>query len=152
MNKTWDDIQHACLSIAGQSKAYEPDCIVAVSRGGIVPARLVAAYLDIKYIYSLGLYSYAEDNTQSNIQEYQAPYEDLSRSSHKLAIVIDDIADTGNTFKHISKTWIKQCKNVSCIFAALYVRADCEMVPSIFYKKIPNKDWIVFPWETVIKV
>ena len=152
MIKTWDDIQSACLSIAGQSKAYEPDCIVAVSRGGIIPARLIAAHLDIKYIYNLGLHSYTEDNIQSNIQEYQTPYKDLSRSTHKLAIVVDDIADTGNTFKYISKTWIQQCKNVSCVFAALYVRTDCEMVPSIFYKKISNKDWVVFPWEVNTKV
>lgn len=143
---SWQDIETACLNIAEKSKPYNPDCIVAISRGGYIPARLVAEHLNIKHVYGMGATSYNDDNTQGNITVYQSPIEDILQNEHKLAVIVDEIADTGNTFKYLSKVWCEQ-KSISCVFAAMYVKPHCEMVPSIYYKKINNNDWLVFPWE-----
>jgi hypoxanthine phosphoribosyltransferase len=143
---SWQDIETACFNIAQKAIPYEPDCIVAVSRGGYIPARLVAEHLNIKHIYSVGLSSYNEENIQADVSEYQSPIKDIIINNHKLAIIVDEIADSGSTFKYLSNTWKTQ-KYISCIFAAMYVKARCEMVPSIYYKKINNDDWLVFPWE-----
>ena len=147
MKIEWEDIQKACLSISGQAKAYTPDCIVAISRGGLIPARLVAESLNINSVYSIGLTSYTANNVQGSISMYQDPFNDIVSNEHKLAIVIDEIADSGNTFKYISKLWPKFCSNTSCIFASMYVKEHCNLVPSIFYKKISSSDWLIFPWE-----
>ena len=147
MNITWEDIQRACLNISGQAKVYEPDCIVAISRGGLIPARLIAEHLSIKHIYSMGLSSYTDENVQDIIREYQTPYSDIMINEHKLALVVDEIADSGNTFKYLSKQWAKRCPNISSIFAAMFVKEHCKTVPSIFYKKVSNSDWLIFPWE-----
>lgn len=147
MKIKWEDIQRACLNISGQAKAYEPDCIVAISRGGLIPARLVAEHLNIKHIYSIGLTSYTDNNTQGNISMYQDPYTDIITNEHRLAIVVDEIADSGNTFKFLSKQWAKHCVNTSSIFAAMFVKEHCKVVPSIFYQKVPTNDWLIFPWE-----
>lgn len=143
---TWQDIEVACLNIAQKAKPYNPDCIVAISRGGFIPARLVAENLNIKHVYSVGLTSYNEDNTQGSISMYQDPLDTIITNEHKLALIVDEIADSGNTFKYLSKVWCEQ-KAISCIFAAMYVKQHSEMVPSIFYKKVNNNNWLVFPWE-----
>lgn len=143
---SWQDIEVACSNIAQKSKPYNPDCIVAVSRGGYIPARLVAEHLNIKHVYSMGISSYNEDNTQGIMTAYQSPLEDIILNEHRLAIIVDEIADSGNTFKYLSTMWCNQ-KSVSCIFAAMYVKKHCKMVPSIYYKQINNNDWLVFPWE-----
>lgn len=148
MKIEWDDIQRACNNIAGQAKVHSPDCIVAISRGGLIPARLMAEQLNVKHVYSVGLSSYTEENIQNPILMYQSPFQDIITNEHKLAIIVDEIADSGNTFKFLSKQWIKYCPYVSSIFAAMYVKEHSQVIPSIFYKKIPNKEWITFPWET----
>jgi hypoxanthine phosphoribosyltransferase len=147
MHIHWGEIQKACLNISGQAKVYEPDCIVAVSRGGLIPARLIAERLNIKHIYSVGLSSYTDENVQSTITMYQDPFESIVTNEHKLAIIVDEIADSGNTFKFLSKQWIKHCSTVSCIFAAMFVKEHCQTVPSILYKKVSNDSWLIFPWE-----
>ena len=147
MKIDWEQIQKACDNIARQSKIFEPDCIVAVSRGGLIPARIVAESLNISHVYSMGLTSYKEDNTQGKITMYQSPLSEIKKNKHKLAIVVDEIADTGNTFKFISAQWSKGCKDTSCIFTTMYVKEHCELVPSIYHKKIANSDWLIFPWE-----
>jgi len=145
-NITWEEVQVACANIAEQAKVYAPDCIIAISRGGFIPARLVAEYLDIKHIYSIGISSYNNENIQENLKIYQNPCEDINNNKHKLALVVDEIADSGNTFTYLAKTWPHQTQ-VSCIFSAMYVKQHSRMVPSIFYKKINNNNWLIFPWE-----
>ena len=147
MKIDWEQVQKACNNIARQSKIYEPDCIVAISRGGLIPARLVAETLNISHIYSIGLTSYKEDNKQGEIAIYQSPLLEINKNKHKLAIIIDEIADTGNTFNYISRQWTKTCENTSCIFASMYVKEHCKLVPSIYHKKIASSDWLIFPWE-----
>lgn len=148
MKIDWEQIQKACDNIARQSKGYEPDCIVAVSRGGLIPARIVAEKLNISFIYSIGLSSYKEDNSQGEIFMYQSPLSEIAKNKHKLAIIVDEIADTGSTLRYISKQWTKECEDTSCIFASMFVKEHCTLVPSIYHKKISSSDWLIFPWET----
>lgn len=142
----WSEIYTACSNIAQQALTYSPDCIVALSRGGYVPARFIAETLNIKHVYSLGITSYNNNNEQENIKIYQDPIEDIVANQHKLALIVDEIADSGNTFNYLSKLWCKQNK-VSCIFSSLYVKEHSIMTPSIFFKKISNSKWLIFPWE-----
>ena len=147
MKIDWEQIQKACDNIARQSKIFEPDCVVAVSRGGLIPARIVAEALNISHVYSIGLTSYKKDNSQGEITMYQSPLPEITKNKHKLAIIVDEIADTGNTFKYISNQWAGVCEDTSCIFASMYVKEHCALVPSIYHKKIANRDWLIFPWE-----
>jgi len=143
---SWEEVQTACKNIAEQAKVYEPDCIVAISRGGFIPARLVAEHLNIKHIYSIGLSSYNKDNTQESLSLYQSPFADIISNKHKFALVVDEIADSGNTLKYLSNVW-RQYTTVSCIFSAMFVKQHSVLDPSIYYKKINNKNWLIFPWE-----
>jgi len=146
----WSEIHTACDNIARQATVIGvPDCIVAISRGGLIPARLVAENLNIKHIYSFGLTSYNDDNKQQQIQIYQNPLRYIKKMKHKAALIVDEIADSGNTFKYLSKLWLKSDtgSSCSCIFSAMYVKEHCQMEPSIYHKKITDKKWLVFPWE-----
>ena len=143
---TWDEVFLSCKSIAEQSLIHDVDCIVAVSRGGLIPARIVSELTGVSHIFSIGLSSYIKDIKTDNINLYQNPIEDLIKGQFKIALIIDEICDTGDTFKYLSKFLIDN-KSVSAIFSSLYLRENSNFYPSIYHKKISSKDWLVFPWE-----
>jgi hypoxanthine phosphoribosyltransferase len=146
---SWEDIYSSCKKISHQ--CIDVDAIVAVSRGGLVPARILSELLNVSRIYSYGLSSYKEKESQ-DMFEYQSPLLKIfNEEDVKNIVVIDEIADSGKTFEYISNqllkisTGLQKQKNFK--FASLYVRKDCKFVPSIYHKIIQSADWLVFPWE-----
>lgn len=144
-NITWEDVFISCKSIAEQSLIHDIDCIVAVSRGGLIPARIISEIINIPSIFSIGLSSYTKE-IKSNINLYQNPIEDLISGNFKVALVVDEICDTGDTYKYLSN-FFKQSNTLSTIFSSLYLREGSSFYPSIYHKKITTEDWLVFPWE-----
>ena len=154
---TWEDVYKSCKEVAHQCRDSNISALLAVSRGGLVPARILSELLNISKIYSIGLQSYNK-NISENINEYQNPLEDiLTDTSLREVVIVDEIADSGNTFKYIHDIIQKNLKTialtstnshiVSFRFAALYVRESCCFKPSLYHKTIKNSDWLVFPWE-----
>lgn len=143
---SWNDIFIACKSIAEQALVYNIDCIVAVSRGGLIPARFISELTSIPHVFSIGLSSYIKDIKTDKVNLYQNPIKDLINGQFNTALIVDEICDTGDTFKYLSKFLIEN-KSVSAIFSSMYLREGSNFCPSIYYKKISSKDWLVFPWE-----
>lgn len=159
-------VKTALLEIVRQMYVmeYKPDYIVGLVRGGLVPGAMLSHYLDIPF--------YALDPRESNLWMAEeafgyVPYEDQevvkSRwdiSYKKNILIIDDINDTGKTFKNLKEDWQSGClpkesawntvwhKNVK--FAALIENQasdfDADFV-GLEINKLENPEWCVFPWE-----
>jgi hypoxanthine phosphoribosyltransferase len=95
--------------------------ISTVSRGGLVPARLLADRLDIQTIY---------------VDKDKIPSD---------SVFVDDIYDSGNTFKKI----MPQTENPSkLVYAALFARRGKKYPKQlIFAKKTNGNEYIVYPWD-----
>ena len=160
-------VKGAILEIVRQiyTANYRPDYIVGLKRGGLVPAVMLSHYLDIP-LHTL-------DPEESNLWMAEdafgyVPMEDQevikSRwdiSYKKNILIIDDINDSGNTFKNIVKDWQSGClpkesawntvwhNNVR--FAVLIENQasdfDCDFVGHEI-NKVENPEWCVFPWES----
>lgn len=160
-------VKGAILEIVRQiyTANYRPDYIVGLKRGGLVPAVMLSHYLDIP-LHTL-------DPEESNLWMAEdafgyVPAEDQevikSRwdiSYKKNILIIDDINDSGNTFKNIVKDWQSGClpkesawntvwhNNVR--FAVLIENQasdfDCDFVGHEI-NKVENPEWCVFPWES----
>jgi hypoxanthine phosphoribosyltransferase len=120
---TWKDIE---LQVSGlvtkiRKWGFEFDKIATVSRGGLVPARLVADHFDIKTIKVDGKKILA--NT----------------------LFVDDIYDSGDTFRKIFPL-VEQPKKF--LYATLVARKGVEYPPSLVYgKKTLGQEYVVFPWD-----
>ena len=145
MQKTqvsWRSVTTLCNSLANDLKDKHPNAldfnIIGLSRGGLIPAVVISNMLNIRKVYALGLRSY-KDQHKAEAEIYQVP--DLA--SMQKIILIDDISDTGESFKQITEMLVGK----EIITVSLFLKDKTAFVPDLYAKKVKSNKWVVFPWE-----
>lgn len=94
---TYEEFAAAVQALAEMMRGhgFAPDAIVAVSRGGWIPARLLSTYLGANRLYSLGV-AY-DDPERSQLTAYQVP--DLAAGAHRI-LVVEDFLESGRSLRH----------------------------------------------------
>lgn len=136
---SYNKISERCKEIAEELKDKGIDRIVAITRGGMVPACLLANLLNVREIHTLSMASYSEDNERQEITLLAFP--STTDSNHTL--FVDDLVDSGFTYK-----WVKNLFPES-LFVALFsktstpkdVKVDCKV------EEMDANLWLEFPWE-----
>lgn len=138
---SWDDVEALSAGLADGVAAargpFGPDAVlVGVSRGGLIPATLVAHRLGVRRVAALGLMSYEDgpDGAQGSLVEYGAGPE-------AAAIVIDDIIDTGRTLEAV------RARYPGAVIGALVDKTGGRF-GVIAARQAPAGRWVAFPWET----
>jgi len=130
---TWQEVEvlveRLAHTIRISDKKY--DVILAITNGGIIPARLIARELDINHIQFIPI-----RNKKLHIEEM------LPLLKERKYLIIDDIYDTGDTF---SKVYVV-VKEFDSEFAFLMTRYKNINAPLVA-KVLNHEKWIVFPWE-----
>lgn len=136
---TWDEIQFLCRALAERIHGEHPDItrILAITRGGLFPAGILARELNIKCIETVGIESYA-DKEQGQIRLLKQFSNDFTEN----VLVVDDLADTGNTLKYLKKS----LKNP--IVATLFVKPEGKYLVDFYAEEVPQSTWVRFPWDT----
>ncbi|MFP4520073.1 MAG: phosphoribosyltransferase [Oceanicaulis sp.] len=136
----WSDVEamagRLAEDIAAKHGPFGPDAVlVGVSRGGLIPAALVAHRLGVRKVAALGLMSYADgpDGTQGALVPY-GPAPDTA------AIVIDDIIDTGRTLEAV------RARYPGAVIGALVDKTGGRS-GAIAARETPAGLWVAFPWE-----
>lgn len=136
---SWEEIHQKSFALAEKiiktGKPYQG--IIAVTRGGMVPACLIAQKLNLKRIQSFGIESY-QSQTQNEASLLNIP--EIPESG-KDWIVIDDLSDTGKTFQIIRTHFPK------ALYTCLYVKPEGEKQADLFRDRVDQTCWIHFPWE-----
>jgi hypoxanthine phosphoribosyltransferase len=136
----WEAIHHDLRALAERLKPKAPwEGIVAVTRGGLVPAAILARELDIRLIDTLCAASYA-DRTAGPVAILKTP--DLAMANKGQDwLLIDDIVDTGATVEAIRRYL------PGAFFAALYAKPSTKHKIDLFLHEAAPDIWIEFPWE-----
>lgn len=129
-----NDVKCLCEKIK-QSGTY--DKIVAISRGGLIPAGIVAYELNIRNssIINIATYIGAE---HLKLDEVDMP--EYVGKVDENTLIIDDLSDSGQTFR-VMRRQFPQGK-----FVTVYAKPKGKDEAEIFAKEIPDK-WVVFPWD-----
>lgn len=139
---SWYQIDKGCALLANQiiRTDYKPDVIVGLARGGLIPAVILSHILCIKMFPV----SYSSKAGNGEYKEYDNTLPDLP---FKKLLIVDDIADTGNTLKEVVQHYTNKGHEIQS--AVLYYKAGASIIrPSYFWQEIPaNSDWIIFPFE-----
>ena len=138
---SWSDYDELVSSIASQLSDWEPDAIVGLTRGGLVPAVSLSHRYNAK-LYCLNI-SLRDGKASS------AGFDWRRLEKYKNILIVDDINDSGATLWEVANQiygrMISKPK-----FATLVSKETSEFDNLIFGDKI-NKteedDWVVFPWE-----
>lgn len=137
---SWDKIQEDCREIARRllSEKKSWNKIIAVTRGGLIPAGLFAREMDIHEIDTVCISSYCiKDQGELTVIKNAEGI-----SIDKDTIIIDDLCDTGTTAKVIKKMFPE------IPFVTLYVKPLGKEYPDYFLEEVSQNTWVLFPWDT----
>jgi xanthine phosphoribosyltransferase len=146
---SWNYIDKACANIAKQWQWKIPR-IVGISRGGLIPATLIAKHLGASEVYSVGLKSYSDDSAYATRKPKPDVYQDIQYNCPRLSrgepvLLVDDISDMGNTLEYVCANMFEGSTPLRT--ATLFIKDKTQFVPDIFHAKVPDSQWVIFPWE-----
>ncbi len=148
---TWDEVVTWSRNLAFSiiDSGYRPDVIIAIARGGLVPARLLADYMDVVDLLSLKVEHWIE--TGSHQAEAILKYEtkDISLEG-KRALLVDDICDTGKSIIVASEFIKKYWKPAELRVATMqYIEPVAQIKPDYFVDLVRDWTWYMYPWNYV---
>jgi xanthine phosphoribosyltransferase len=116
--------------------------IIAITRGGLVPAALVARELEIRLIDTVCVVSYGAESG-GGAEQAQGELRWLKRveGDGDGWLLIDDLVDTGKTAKAVRETLPR------AHFATLYAKPAGRPIVDTFVKEFRQEKWIYFPWD-----
>ncbi|MCD6414690.1 MAG: phosphoribosyltransferase [Candidatus Diapherotrites archaeon] len=129
-----------------KAKKYRPDIIIALARGGLIPARELADYLRVKDMETVNVDHWGLSATKSGKAEIRKRV-GLDITGKKV-LVVDDISDTGESLK-ITLSYLKQLEPAKLKTACLHLREGSISKPDFYVEKVRHKLWILYPWETM---
>ncbi len=140
---SWPELHRDARFLSHELLAKGPwKGIIAVTRGGLIPAALVARELDIRLVDTVCVTSYdsASSGQAAQVQGNVQVLKGVSGDGEGF-LLIDDLVDTGGTARVVRKLVPK------AHFATLYAKPAGREVVDTFVKEFKQNKWIHFPWD-----
>lgn len=142
---SWDQFHRDCKALAWRLVEKRDDWrgIIAITRGGLIPAGIVARELEIKTIETIGVSSY-DDQVQREVHILKDINKDLVGNGEGW-LVIDDLVDSGNTAKLLRQML------PNAHIATVYAKPAGEPLVETYVTWVSQDTWIYFPWDVDIQ-
>ena len=140
---SWDQFHRDSRALAWRLNGEGPfAAVVAIARGGLVPAAIVARELNIRTVESVAIKSYDHQN-QSGIKVLKPMADmilDLAKNGQKV-LIVDDLVDTGATARVVREML------PGAHFATVYAKPKGREMVDTFITEVSQDTWIFFPWD-----
>lgn len=122
---------------------FEPEIIIAVARGGLIPAGALGYAMGVKLSDAINVEFYTDVEETLPDPVLLEPLLDVNAIASKKLLVVDDVADSGRTLALVLELLRKE--GAECRSAVLYAKSRSEVDPDYVWKR--TDEWIVFPWS-----
>lgn len=143
---SWDQFHRDARALAWRLSGAGPfEAMIAVTRGGLVPAAVIARELGIRVIDTLCVSSYSHTSQVSVPIVLKGISDAVSRlggGTGKGLLVVEDLVDTGKTAR-IVRDLVPQAH-----IAAVYAKPMGKPLVDTFITEVSQDTWIFFPWDT----
>ncbi|MDR3165559.1 MAG: xanthine phosphoribosyltransferase [Synergistaceae bacterium] len=138
---SWEQLQNDCRALAWKILSFRRNwCkIIAIARGGLIPAAIVARELNISVVDTVCISSYTLRNRNDGLDILKRP--DLADMNDSW-LIIDDLVDTGRTAKTVRQMF------PGIHFAAVYAKPEGRPIVNTFITEVSQDTWILFPWDS----
>ena len=137
---SWQELHRDAKALAWRLMETGPwTGVVAIARGGLVPAVIVARELDLRLLDTVCVASY-EHQTQSEVRVLKAPSGDGAGW-----VIVDDLVDTGATARVVREHLPK------AHMATVYAKPAGRPAVDTFITEVSQDTWIHFPWDTELQ-
>jgi len=123
---------------------YSPDCIIAISRGGLVTARIISDFSGVEDVYSIKASLWGVGGRVSDdvvIRDTKLPISGLK------VLIVDDVVDTGLTLSRVVD-YVYRFSPSDVRTAVLHVKPTSRYVPNYYVDKLSEWVWVIYPWTT----
>jgi uncharacterized protein len=141
---SWDEAQRLARILSRKIKrsGFRPDLVIGIARGGLVPARIVCDYLLQKDLASVKVEHWGIAATLGKAEvKFPLPVD----ISGKKVLVVDDVADTGDTFSVLVE-YLKKKHPEELRTAVLQYKTCSTFIPDFWGEKQEEWLWIIYPW------
>ena len=144
---SWDQLHRDARALAWRLQGEAPDdgwkAVVAITRGGMAPAMIVARELDIRTVDTISVKSY-NHQTQSEPVVIKSPDMALVGDGDGV-LIVDDLVDTGKTLEVVRKHMPKAKA------ATIYAKPMGRDMVDTFVTEVSQDTWIFFPWDMALQ-
>lgn len=136
---TWDQLHRDAKALAWRLHTLGPwKGIVAITRGGLIPAAIVAREIETRLIESICVVTYDDERRG----EPRVIKPAAAAGDGEGWLIIDDLVDSGTTARHVRALLPK------AHFATVYAKEQGKPVVDTFVTEVSQDTWILFPWDT----
>ena len=140
---SWDQFHRDAKALAWRLHAAGPfTAIVAITRGGLVPAAIVARELNVRLIETVCVSSYHDYTKQGELRLLKGVTDSIIKLGGKGVLIVDDLVDTGKTAKVVRELL------PGAHFATVYAKPMGRPLVDTFITEVSQDTWIYFPWDT----
>ena len=145
---TLQDVYDLSFSLAQKilASSFRPDVIVAIARGGFVPARFLCDFLDVKAMSSIGIRHYlAAASKEPQAQRLDPVMADVK---DKRVLITDDVNDSGETLQ-VAVDYMATFSPSEVQTAVLHEKSNSSFQVQFKSKIITEWRWVIYPWAVV---
>lgn len=140
---SWDQLHRDARALAWRLDGKDWRAVVAVTRGGLVPAMIVARELDIRTIDTISIKSYHKQE-QGGMEVLKHPDPELMGDGEGI-LVVDDLVDSGRTLELIRAAYPK------VHMATVYAKPKGKPMVQSYVTEVSQDTWIFFPWDMALQ-
>lgn len=143
---TWADYGIGIRELARRiaDDGFQPDVILGIARGGLIPTGSLGYALSIKNCYILNVEYYTDVDERLEVPVILPPYLELIDLEHADILVVDDVADTGHTLAKVYEFVAHSVRSTRA--AVLYEKSGSVIKCDYVWRRTDR--WINFPWSS----
>lgn len=140
---SWDQFHRDARALAWRLAASGPfESLVCITRGGLVPAAIIARELEIRMIDTVCIASYHNYKDQGGLKVIKGIDSVIvGTDGGKGVLIVDDLVDTGKTARVVRDMLPK------AHFATVYAKPQGRPLVDTFVTEVSQDTWIYFPWD-----
>ena len=145
---SWDQLHRDSRALAWRLDGQGPDngawkAVVAITRGGMAPAMIVARELDIRTVATIAIKSY-DRHSRTEAKVLKFPDEKLVGDGTGI-LIIDDLVDSGKTIEVVRE------KMPKAHYATIYSKPMGRPQVDTYITEVSQDTWIFFPWDMALQ-
>jgi xanthine phosphoribosyltransferase len=137
---SWTELHRDAKALAWRLADAGPfKGLIAITRGGLVPAAIVARELELRLIDTICCSTYEKTKRGAKVEVLKGTLAEAEQGEDWL--IVDDLVDTGVTAERVRQMLPK------AHFATVYAKPAGKPMVDTFITEVSQDTWILFPWD-----
>ena len=142
---SWQQFDQLCRQLAQiiDRASFRPDIIIAIARGGYMPARILSDHLDIFDLDDIKIEHYQGTKKRRSATVRYPLSADITG---KKVLLVDDVSDSGDSFTLAVSHLLEHGRPAELKTAVLHHKTVSDFTPDFYAEVVDEWRWSTYPW------